>query len=97
MDDEYFPLDRFKPIGILGEGTSGNVYLCRDRILNKRVAVKCLRFFSAQAVVDFQKEAKINTKLEHPNIAKVIDFGVHKEQKPYMVVEYINGLSLCII
>lgn len=94
LGQDQFPKDRFKPIGILGEGTSGSVYLCRDRILNKKVALKCLKYFSDQVLVAFQKEAKVNTKLIHPNIAKVIDFGVYLNQKPYMVVEYVPGLSL---
>lgn len=94
LADAQFPTDRFKPIGVLGEGTGGSVYLCRDTVLNKRVAVKCLKFQSDESLVAFQKEARINTRLEHPNIAKVIDFGIHKDESPYMVVEYLDGLNL---
>lgn len=89
-----FPRERFKPLGILGQGAGGSVYLCRDRILNKKVALKCLNYVSDRTLVAFQAEARVNTRLDHPHIARVLDFGIHEETTPYMVVEYVNGFDL---
>lgn len=94
LSEVKFPIERYKPIGILGQGSTGNVYLCRDRTLNKKVAVKCLNYITDELLVSFQQEAKINSRLDHPNIAKIIDFGIYQNTSPYMVVQYIEGLSL---
>ena len=40
LDQSKFPIERYKPVAILGKGASGIVYLARDRILGKKVAVK---------------------------------------------------------
>ncbi|MCB9469454.1 MAG: protein kinase [Candidatus Obscuribacterales bacterium] len=94
LDQAKFPKERFKPLGLLGQGAGGSVYLCRDRYLNKKVALKVLNYVSDEILVAFQSEARINTRLEHPNIARVLDFGIHEGNTPYMVVEYIAGLDL---
>lgn len=94
LAEAKFPKERFKPLGLLGQGAGGSVYLCRDRYLNKKVALKVLNYVSDEILVAFQSEARINTRLEHPNIARVLDFGIHEGNTPYMVVEYIAGLDL---
>ena len=40
VDKESFPHDRYAPLAWLGTGASGEVFLCRDRLLNKKVALK---------------------------------------------------------
>ncbi len=89
-----FPIDRYKPISIIGVGASGYVYLCRDRLLGKKVAVKCLRSVTAEQLVSFQKEAKATSQLNHPFVIKVLDFGGTQDGAPYMVMEYFKGISL---
>lgn len=94
VSGDTFPLDRYKPIAQLGKGSVGLVYLSRDRLLGTKVALKCLTAISAEALMNFQKEAKITSKLEHPNIVKVIDFGASSSGAPYMVMEYLGGTTL---
>lgn len=94
IDSTKFPVNRFKPIETLGEGATGTVYLAIDRHLNKKVAVKCLHLKQERDLVAFQKEAKIYTKLNHPNILKAFDFGVLQSQTPYMVLEYFENNTL---
>lgn len=94
IESGKFPVDRYKPVEILGAGVSGTVYLSRDRILGKRVAVKVLRVLERDALVSFQNEAKTTSKLNHPNIVKVLDFGSTSGGVPFMVMEFVPGISL---
>lgn len=94
MEPGSFPVERYGPIRRIGMGASGTVYLCRDRLLKKKVAVKVLNNLSSEQLVAFQREAKATSQIVHPNIVKVLDFGVSGGKLPYMVLEFIDGLSL---
>ncbi|MBX9666302.1 MAG: serine/threonine protein kinase [Candidatus Obscuribacterales bacterium] len=94
IDEDVFPIDRYKPLREIGRGVSGIVYMSVDRMLRKHVAIKCLQTLSAKQLVDFQKEAQATSKLDHPNIIKVFDFGATESGAPYMVMEYAEGNSL---
>lgn len=94
VDSESFPLDRYSPLKFLGAGASGEVHLAKDQILNNLVAVKTLRVLTADQLILFQEEAKATSKLNHPNIVKILDFGASKSGVPYMVLEYFASLSL---
>ncbi len=85
---EQFPIERYKPIAKLGHGASGTVYLSRDRLLKKKVGVKVLNHLSGEQLIAFQNEAKLTSKLKHPNIIQVLDFGPTPSGFPYMVLEY---------
>lgn len=94
IDPNTFPVDRYKPIAQLDKGASGVVYLSRDRLLGTKVAVKCLRALSAEQLIAFQNEARATSKLNHENIVKVLNFGATDGGAPYMVMEYIAGITL---
>jgi len=94
VDDNSFPTERYSPLKKIGMGAEGSVYVCRDEHLRKLVAVKVLRLLSADQLVAFQHEAKILSRLEHPNIARILDFGATAGGTPYMVLEYSSGISL---
>ena len=89
-----FPVDRYKPIAAIGEGGSGSVYKCRDLNLNKLVAVKSLKAHTDEQLISFQKEAQALSRLSHPNIVSILDFGIVNQQTPYMVLDYFEGVSL---
>lgn len=91
---EKFPVERYKAVAALGQGAAGAVYLCRDRLLNKKVAVKTLLNLSADQLVGFQDEARATARLSHPNIVTVLDFGATESGVPYMVMDYVPGISL---
>lgn len=97
VDRSSFPTERYKPLARLGSGTGGAVYLARDTVLNKKVAVKILQMLEAKQLVGFQEEARATSKLNHPSIVGLIDFGLTGKGIPYMVLEYFPGLSLEII
>lgn len=94
VDADSFPLERYKPIELLGSGGSGLVYRCMDRLLNNRVAVKVLLTVSKEQVINFQREAKAGSSLQHPHLVSVRDFGVTASGAPYMVMDFVPGMSL---
>ncbi len=94
VDPNKFPLDRYIPLEIVGRGAAGTVYSCRDRLLRKRVTVKTLHVQSSEQLVLFQNEARVLSKLDHPNIVQILDFGATIGGSPYMVLEYNAGRSL---
>lgn len=90
LNPESFPLERYQPKARLGSGASGSVYLSRDRLLGKLVAVKLLHELNAAQLMAFQEEARITSRLHHPSIIQVLDFGPTESGIPYMVLEYID-------
>lgn len=94
LDGESFPLARYIPLFLLGCGASGSVYLAKDRVLAKPVAVKVLHTVEPAQAIDFQNEARVMSSLDHSNIIKVFDFGCTEEGAPYMVLEYLPSVTL---
>jgi eukaryotic-like serine/threonine-protein kinase len=87
-------IDRFKIIRELERGSGGIVYLGEDPRLERNVAIKTIgRFLSAEQGSHLMAEAKIISKLRHPNIVSVYEVGDF-EGKPYVVLEYVDGVSL---
>ena len=87
---------RYKIIKSLGEGGMANVYLARDLILNRDVAVKIVRFDmrdDVRSIKRFQQEALSTTELVHPNIVGVYDIGEFQGIN-YLVMEYVEGTDL---
>jgi serine/threonine protein kinase len=86
--------DRFAAIELLGKGSSARVYRCWDLNLNKEVAVKLLSGLQDKEVISFQDEARSTSTLSHSSIVRILDFGLNSNDKPYMVMEFIDGKSL---
>ena len=88
--------DRYEIIRSIGEGGMANVYLARDTILNRLVAVKILRGDLAEDekfVRRFQREAIAASSLNHPNIVELYDVG-EDNGKYFIVMEYVEGKTL---
>src|SRR5215470_5693484 len=80
----------------IGRGGMADVYLARDRLLNRRVAVKVLSptFAADPAFVErFRREAQAAASLNHPNIVAVWDSG-QEDGVSFIVMEYVNGQTL---
>ena len=78
----------------IGSGGMGTVFLAvRVDEFEKRVAIKLLKpGLSTGAVVRrFRHERQILARLDHPNIAKLLDGGTTEEGLPYFVMEYVEG------
>ncbi len=89
-----FPKERYRPLKLLGQGANGRVYLCKDKLLKNKVAVKVLNSITTANLISFQQEARLISLLNHPNIIQVLDFGVIEQSKPYMVMPYTSGRTL---
>ncbi|MFB7140061.1 Stk1 family PASTA domain-containing Ser/Thr kinase [Gottfriedia sp. NPDC056225] len=88
--------DRYKILKLIGTGGMANVYLARDMILDRDVAVKMLKAdFSSdpEFLRRFQREAYSVTSLSHPNIVSSYDVG-EEDGLQYIVMEYVEGETL---
>ena len=88
--------DRYEIVKSIGEGGMANVYLAKDLILNRNVAVKVLRGDLAndeKFVRRFQREALASSSLSHPNIVEMYDVG-EDNGTYYIVMEYVDGKTL---
>ena len=88
--------DRYEVLRKVGSGGMADVYLAKDRVLGRQVALKVLssRFVSdAEFVERFRREAAAAASLNHPNIVQVYDKG-QAEGTYYIAMEYLEGRSL---
>lgn len=88
--------NRYKIYDKVGSGGVATVYIARDLYTNEVVAVKILKeelTSSTNYVKRFMREAEIVYNMDHPNIAKVKDFGV-EDGVYFIVMEYIEGKTL---
>ena len=87
---------RYKIQTLIGTGGMAAVYLAKDLILDRLVAIKVLRLDFRQnndAMRRFRREALSATQLTHPNIVGVYDVGQSQEMN-YIVMEYVEGTDL---
>ncbi|HVH43401.1 MAG TPA: serine/threonine-protein kinase, partial [Labilithrix sp.] len=82
---------------IVGVGAMGRVYRAFQRGIDRDVAVKILHrelSANAQLVSRFTREAKVASRLQHPNVVQVLLAGQLPDRALYRVMEYLDGLSL---
>jgi eukaryotic-like serine/threonine-protein kinase len=87
---------RYEVISRIGSGGMADVYLARDRLLGRQVAVKLLqhRFAEDQEFVErFRREASSAAGLSHPNVVSIFDRG-EWDGTYYIAMEYLPGKSL---
>ncbi|MBV8951675.1 MAG: Stk1 family PASTA domain-containing Ser/Thr kinase [Actinobacteria bacterium] len=88
--------NRYEVVRALARGGMAEVYLARDQLLDRPVAVKVLfpEYAREQSFVErFRREAQAAANLSHPNIVAIYDWG--QEHSTYFIVmEYVDGQSL---
>ncbi|MGH9142634.1 MAG: serine/threonine-protein kinase [Vicinamibacterales bacterium] len=77
---------RYELISVLGRGGMGVVYLARDTVLDREVALKIVERPSDNA-----NEARILARLEHPGIVPVHDFGELADGRLYYAMKRVRG------
>ena len=91
--------DRYEIQQRIGRGGMADVFVARDRLLDRPVAIKVLfpEFATDPNFVErFRREAQSAANLNHPNIVGVYDWG--REANTYfMAMEYVNGRTLADI
>ncbi|GAB3793744.1 Stk1 family PASTA domain-containing Ser/Thr kinase [Virgibacillus kimchii] len=88
--------ERYQIKETIGGGGMANVYLAKDIILEREVAIKVLRLEYAndeEFIARFDREAQSATSLSHPNIVNIYDVG-EEDHILYMVMEYVDGMTL---
>jgi serine/threonine-protein kinase len=88
--------DRYRLLGMLGEGGIGWVYRAEHLKLGHEVAIKMLQPQYAQHTMmrpRFEREAKALAALSHPNIVSLTDYSVD-EGWPYLVMELLGGRTM---
>jgi len=86
----------YEVIEQIGRGGMGEVYLARDKKLDRKVAIKILHEKFAQHESNLQRfisEAKAASALNHPNILTIYEFG-ESDGAHYIVSEFIKGKTL---
>ena len=91
--------DRFVLERQLGAGGMARVFLGRDEVLDRPVAVKVLNPLHGNTDIGerFQREGRTAARLAHPNIVQVYDAGkgrLDAHESPYIVMEYVPGGDL---
>jgi serine/threonine protein kinase len=87
---------KFEIIELVGSGGWSVVYRARHRGLDRTVAFKVLRadlVSTAEKIQRFEKEAKLASSLNHPNICAVYDYGILSSGQPYLVLEFLSGVN----
>ncbi|MGM0555517.1 MAG: serine/threonine protein kinase [Myxococcota bacterium] len=89
--------DKYEVVGELGAGGMGVVLEGLHRGLDRKVAIKLLRDNSKNNDPDFRarfsREAKVQSRLDHPNAVRVYDYGSH-EGALFLVMEFLQGHPL---
>jgi len=89
--------EQYQLLGCVGEGGMGSVFKAQNRYTGSQFAIKVMRFEFArdpEAWRRFAFEAKAASLLKHPHICQVHDFGLSKNGMPYLVMDWIDGISL---
>jgi serine/threonine protein kinase len=88
---------RLRITELLGEGAMAYVYLAEHLALGKKFAVKVLRqnlLDEPELVERFRREARAASRLSHPSIVYIADFGQAEDGRPYLVMENVDGPSV---
>ncbi|HWH53575.1 MAG TPA: serine/threonine-protein kinase [Gemmatimonadaceae bacterium] len=89
--------DRYQVLQLLGEGGMGRVYLAEHVRMGRKSAVKVMSpnlALSAEAISRFNREASNASRINHPNVAQIYDFGETSDGMLYLAMEFVEGETL---
>ncbi len=89
-------LGPWRIVELAGQGGMGEVYRAEraDHAFEREVAIKRMRVERVGFATRFQLERQLLARLDHPAIARLLDGGVDDEGRPYLVMEWVEGLEL---
>ncbi len=93
--------NRYYVLSVLGHGGMSVVY--KAKLLGKNPRIVALKTLRTQGLNDelivkrFQREAELLSKLNHPRIVQVYDYGTTVRGQPYFVMDYLTGINLADI
>ncbi|HEV2750648.1 MAG TPA: protein kinase, partial [Gemmatimonadales bacterium] len=89
--------DRYHVMKKLGEGGMGQVYLAEHVKMGRRSAIKVMNpsmVHDPEAVARFNREAANASRITHPNVCAIYDFGETPEGLIYLAMEFVEGEPL---
>jgi hypothetical protein len=89
--------ERYQILSVLGEGGMGRVYLAEHVRMGRKSAVKVLSpnmALSADAISRFNREAANASRINHPNVVQIYDFGETPDGMLYLAMEFVEGETL---
>jgi serine/threonine-protein kinase len=99
IDEGRFPAgailaERYRILGLIGQGGMGEVYRANDLKLNQPVALKFLPAATTRDLLDrFHAEVRIARQVSHPNVCRVYDIG-EVDGSTFLSMEYVDGEDL---
>jgi serine/threonine-protein kinase len=82
----------------IGSGGMGEVFRATDTVLGRPVAIKLVHAVDPrkhkQVTESFLREARISAAIAHPNVVRILDFGIHEGDVPFIAMELLEGESL---
>ena len=88
---------RYEILCPLGAGGMGQIYLARDALLNRNIALKLISqefATDARRVLRFEQEARAASALNHPNVCVIHEIGITDNGRHFIAMEYIQGVTL---
>lgn len=89
---------RYKIESVIGQGSAGTVYRAVQELIGREVAIKVLHDYlvsDQEFIKRFTQEAKASSRLSHPNIITIYDFGVIPQGgRPYIAMDLLRGTPL---
>jgi serine/threonine-protein kinase len=89
--------DRYHILKKLGEGGMGQVYLAEHVKMGRKSAVKVMNpgmVTNVDAISRFNREAQNASRINHPNVAGIYDFGETADGLVYLAMEFVEGQPL---
>lgn len=94
---------RFELLARVGQGSMSKVWRARDAMSGRMLAVKVLdkakteRFEARFVGLKKPSEGEISASLQHKNIVRTLEFGTTTGDEPYLVMEFVEGVSLSFL
>lgn len=88
--------DKYERLSLLGQGGMSEVWKARHKLLDKVVAIKFLGKHLNEPSFKrrFTQEARITSRLSHPNIIGIQDYGIAANGDPFIVMDFEDGMTL---
>jgi len=88
---------RYRLESLIGKGSMGMVYQATQELINRQVAVKVLHSHlvsEADSLKRFHQQAKAASRLHHPHIITLYDYGIINGGQPFIVMDLLKGPTL---
>ena len=86
--------DRYRLVNLLGRGGTAEVWRAEDGALGRSVALKLVTVPTDDSAARAGEEARLLAKLSHPGLVPVYDAGTDERDRPWVVMELVEGETL---